>query len=205
MAVSLHVDPANSEQLKAWDGDEGAFWAANPERFDRAVLAYHQPFMRAAAIQLADRVLDVGCGNGQTTRDAARMASAGSALGVDLSSRMLDNALRQAAAEGLSNVRFEQADAQVYPFPEDAFDVAISRMGVIFFGDPVAGLSNVGRALRRGGRLALLTWQPVARAWTNGKGAFDQPGANDHAAFMNTLAGEGGGWRMTRGSSPGAL
>jgi SAM-dependent methyltransferase len=163
MAISVHVDPANSEQLNAWDGDEGAFWAANPEQFDRAIAAHHGPFMEAAAIHSSDAVLDVGCGNGQTTRDAARAACSGSALGVDLSSQMLDYARHQAAAEGLTNVRFEQADAQVYPFPVQAFDVAISRTGVMFFSDPVAGLSNIGRALRLDGRLALLTWQPVLR------------------------------------------
>ena len=61
-------------------------------------------------------MLDIGCGTGQTTRDAARAASAGSALGVDLSSQMLDHARRSAAAEGLTNAPFEQADAQIHPF-----------------------------------------------------------------------------------------
>jgi SAM-dependent methyltransferase len=162
MAVGVHIHPANSEQLEAWDGDEGAYWAANPEQFDRSVAAHHGRFMEAAAIRLTDATLDVGCGNGQTTRDAARAAASGLALGVDLSSRMLDYARRQAAAEGLTNLRFEQADAQIHPFPAQAFDVAISRMGVMFFSDLVAGFKNIGRALRPGGRLALLTWQPLA-------------------------------------------
>jgi|SRR5579884_8800 ubiquinone/menaquinone biosynthesis C-methylase UbiE len=163
MAIGLQIDPGNREQLRAWDGDEGAYWADHAAQFDRSIGAYHGPFMEAAAIRSADHVLDVACGTGQTTRDAARAASAGSALGVDLSSRMIDYARRQAAAEGLSNARFEQADAQVHPFAALSFDVAISRTGVMFFSDPVAGLSNVGRALRPDGRLALLTWQPLHR------------------------------------------
>ena len=65
-------------------------------------------------------MLDIGCGTGQTTRDAARAASAGSALGVDLSSRMLDYARRRAAEEGVTNVSFEQADAQIHPFDAGA-------------------------------------------------------------------------------------
>lgn len=158
----ITTDPSNAAQLQAWDGDEGAYWAANADRFDRAVAAYHDDFLAAAGIQRADTVLDIGCGTGQTTRDAALAAPSGSALGIDLSSRMIELARRRAAAQGVANVRFEQADAQVHPFAGGAFDLAISRTGAMFFGDPVAAFTNIGRALRSGGRLALLTWQPLA-------------------------------------------
>src|SRR5579862_64232 len=161
--VTMQADPGNLEQLRAWDGDEGAFWAAHAEAFDRAVAAYHPSFMESAAIRATDRVLDIGCGNGQTTRDAAQAASAGTAHGVDLSSPMLVNARRLAASEGPANVTFQQADAQIHRFAPESFDVAISRMGVIFFSDLAAGLANINRALRPAGRLVLLTWQPVER------------------------------------------
>ena len=163
---TVQVASSNAEQLREWDGEVGAFWAANAERFDAGIAAHHGPLMAAAAIQPADRVLDVGCGAGQTTRDAARAASSGSVLGVDLSSRMLEVARRVTAAEGVTNARFEQADAQICPFPAGSFDAAISRTGTMFFGDPVAAFANIGRALRPGGRLALLTWQAVgANEW----------------------------------------
>ena len=158
--VSVH--PTNAEQLRAWDGDEGAYWAAHAEYFDRSVADYHHRLLDAATIGDTDHVLDIGCGTGQTTRDAARAATTGSALGVDLSSRMLDYARRQAAAEGIGNARFEQVDAQIHPFATAAFDVAISRTGAMFFGDLVGAFANIGRALRPGGRLALVTWQPLA-------------------------------------------
>lgn len=158
----ITTDPSNAAQLQAWDGDEGAYWAANADRFDRAVAAYHDDFLAAAGIQRADTVLDIGCGTGQTTRDAALAAPSGSALGIDLSSRMIELARRRAAAQGVVNVRFEQADAQVHPFAGGAFDLAISRTGAMFFGDPVAAFTNIRRALRSGGRLVLLTWQPLA-------------------------------------------
>lgn len=153
------MDPSNAEQARAWDGDEGAYWADNAEHFDRAVAAYHGPFMAAANLSAEDQVLDVGCGTGQTTRDAARAASSGSALGVDLSARMIDYAGQVGARDGLANVRFEQVDAQFHPFMAEQFDVAISRTGAMFFGEPFAAFTNIARALRRGGRLVLLTWQ----------------------------------------------
>jgi SAM-dependent methyltransferase len=162
----LRVDPSNAEQAKAWDGGEGAYWAAHAEHFDRTVAAYHRPFLDAAAIGTGEQVLDIGCGTGQTTRDAARRAAPGGALGVDLSAGMIALARRLATAEGLPNARFEQADAQIHPFGDGSFDVAISRTGAMFFGDPHAAFTNIGRALRGRGRLALLSWQPLpANEW----------------------------------------
>src|SRR5664279_864835 len=158
---AVPVDASNIEQLRAWDGDEGEYWAENAEHFDRSVAAYHERLLEAAAIREGERVLDVGCGTGQTTRDAARAASAGAAFGVDLSSRMLDHARRRAAEELVTNVTFAQADAQIHPFEPGAYDVAISRTAAMFFCDPIAAFTNIGRALRSGGRLVLVTWQPL--------------------------------------------
>jgi SAM-dependent methyltransferase len=157
----LAGDPSNAGQVAAWDGDEGEFWTAQARRFDETLAAFHTPFLAAAAIGEGDRVLDVGCGTGQTTRDAARTAAAGSALGVDLSSRMIALARETAAREGLSNVEFHQADAQIDPLETAGFDAALSRMGSMFFGDPTAAFTNIRRALRPEGRLTLLTWQGV--------------------------------------------
>jgi SAM-dependent methyltransferase len=157
------VDASNIEQLRAWDGDEGAYWADNAEYFDRSIAPYHERLLAVAAIGERDHVLDLGCGTGQTTRDAARAASAGAALGIDLSSRMLDYARRRAAEESVNNVAFAQADAQIHPFEPNRYDVAISRTAAMFFGDQVAAFANIGRSLRSGGRLVLVTWQPLAR------------------------------------------
>ncbi|WP_261574982.1 methyltransferase domain-containing protein [Frankia gtarii] len=76
---------------------------------------------------------------------------------------MLRLARRRAAREHVTNVTFEQADAQIHPFPTAAFGVAVSRHGAMFFGDPVAAFTNLARALRPGGRIVLLTWQPFER------------------------------------------
>ena len=161
--MSVQVDPSNAGQLGAWDGDQGGCWADRNDRFDAGVAAYREHFFAAAAIEATDTVLDIGCGGGQTTRDAARRATAGTALGVDLSSRMIALARSRALEEGVANATFEQADAQVHPFPGDHFDVAISRHGAMFFGEPEAAFANIARSLRSGGRLVLLTWQPLER------------------------------------------
>jgi SAM-dependent methyltransferase len=161
--TTLRVAPGNVEQARAWDGDEGAHWAAHADRYDDAVRELHPAFLAEAGIARSDRVLDVGCGSGQTTLDAARLAPEGHALGVDLSARMLEVARARARAAGPANVTFLQADAQIHPFEPGAVDVAISRSGAMFFADPVAAFGNVARALRPRGRLVLLTWQPLER------------------------------------------
>jgi SAM-dependent methyltransferase len=157
----LIADPSNAGQLAAWDGDDGDFWTAQARRFDETLANCHGPFLAAAAVRDGDRVLDIGCGTGQTTRDVARTAVTGSALGIDLSSRMIALARETASSEALPNVEFRQADAQIDAFETEGFDVAVSRMGSMFFGDPIAGFTNIGRALRPGGRLTLLTWQGI--------------------------------------------
>jgi SAM-dependent methyltransferase len=159
---TIPVDSSNTGQYQAWDGDEGAYWAAHAEHFDRAVTHHHERLFAAAGLGPAEHVLDIGCGTGQTTRDAARIATAGSALGVDLSAAMLAHARRRADEEGITNVQFEQADAQVHAFDPAAFDIAISRTGAMFFGDLDAAFANIARAVRAGGRLALTTWQPLS-------------------------------------------
>ena len=156
------IHPSNADAATAWDGPTGDIWTDNADLFDAGVARYLKPFLDAAAIEPTAHVLDVGCGNGLTTREAARLASAGSVTGVDLSTRMLDQARRRAAAEGLANVSFVQADVQVADLGEARYDRVISRNGVMFFGDPVAAFANLARALKPGGRMVLLVWQPMS-------------------------------------------
>jgi SAM-dependent methyltransferase len=87
------------------------------------------------------------------------MAPAGSALGVDVSASAIERARELAEAQGVRNVTFEQADAQVHRFPRERFDLAVSRFGTMFFADPVAAFANIGRALRPAGRLVMMAWQ----------------------------------------------
>lgn len=139
--------------------------------FDAEIRPHNERFRAAARVGPRDRVLDVGCGTGQSTREAARAARSGSALGVDLSAPALELARRLSDQEGLRNVTYERADAQVHHFQPEHFDVCISRFGVMFFADPVAAFSNIGRALRPGARLVVMAWQDRSRnEWTSAIG-----------------------------------
>ena len=134
-----------------------------PSGYDAELRRHNEVLRRACGVQLHDHVLDIGCGTGQTTRQAARTAQAGSALGVDISAPAIERARELARAEGLRNVTFEHADAQVHRFPQERFDLAISRFGTMFFDDPVAAFANIRRALRPAGRLVMMVWQAHER------------------------------------------
>lgn len=127
--------------------------------YDAELRRYHRRLQTVAEVGSDDHVLDIGCGTGLTTRDAARAAVSGSALGVDVSAQALATARDLSEQAGLFNARFEQGDAQVHPFPPERFTLGISRFGTMFFTDPVAAFSNIARALHPGARLVQLVWQ----------------------------------------------
>jgi len=150
------VEIVNTAQSEAWNGYEGQHWAANSDRYDAVNSGFNHHLLDK--VRDGDRVLDIGCGNGQLTRLAAGRAE--HALGVDLSAPMLATARERAA--GVPNVRFERGDVQVHPFRDGSFDLAMSRFAVMFFADPVAAFTNVRRALAPGGRLAFLCMTALA-------------------------------------------
>jgi SAM-dependent methyltransferase len=197
------VAAGNEEQFAAWNGEEGERWAANPAYYDAAARHHHRLLMQAAAIGADDRVLDVGCGTGQCTREAARLAPLQTAVGIDLSLPLVGVAERLAARDGLSNVVFVHGDAQVYGFEPGGFDVVLSRFGSMFFDDQIAAFTNIGRAVRPGGRLAAVSWRsaaendwistlrralvpgaPPPEATTNAPGAFRHSDADDTYAIL---------------------
>jgi SAM-dependent methyltransferase len=152
----------NFEMAAAWDGAEGDSWVAREEHMNRSLVVHTQRLLEVADVGRSEHVLDVGCGCGETTREFARRALDGDALGVDLSHAMLERAGQRAEEAGIANVRFEPADAQVFPFLSEGFDLLTSRFGVMFFGDPVAAFTNLHRAVKPGGRAVLLVWQRLA-------------------------------------------
>jgi ubiquinone/menaquinone biosynthesis C-methylase UbiE len=127
--------------------------------YDSELRAHNERLRTAAGIRAGERVLDVGCGAGLTTREAARAAAPGEVLGIDVSVAALERARQLSAADGLDNVAYEEGDAETHPLAPASFDVAISRFGVMFFSDPFAAFGNIARALRPDGRLVVLVWQ----------------------------------------------
>src|SRR6478752_3586306 len=94
---------ANTAQAEAWNGDEGEQWSSHADRYDRAVAGYHEALLDAALISSGEAVLDIGCGCGQSTIDAARAAGTGRAVGIDLSRPMLRTATERSGAAGVTN------------------------------------------------------------------------------------------------------
>ena len=150
-----------------------------PVAYDAEVRLHEEVLRRACGVQPDEHVLDIGCGIGQTTCEAARLARAGSALGVDISEPAIERARELAQAQRVQNVTFERADAQVHHFPRERFDLAMSRFGTMFFDDPVTAFANVERALHPAGRLVMMVWQAGDRnEWD--------------VAIRQSLAGPGG-------------
>jgi SAM-dependent methyltransferase len=155
--------------VRAWvnaDQAAGEFRVRYAELFDAEARLHEQRLHAAANIGAAEHVLDIGCGTGRSTRAAGRAAAAGTVLGVDISTPVLELARRLTDREGLRNVSYRLADAQVDGLGPARYDVCISCFGAMFFADPVAAFTNIRRALRPGARTALLAWQaPERNEW----------------------------------------
>ncbi len=153
---------AESSQFELWNDAVGGAWVDHADAYDHTLAPFGASVIERLAPQPGERVLDVGCGTGATTRALATLVDPGGVLGLDLSARMLDEAARRAEAAGLGNVEFLAADVQHAWFAHEPFDVAFSRFGVMFFPDPVLAFSNIAAALRPGGRLGFVCFQSPA-------------------------------------------
>lgn len=151
----------NAYQVADWNGQSGERWVANQARLDAMVAAFGQAAIEAAAPMTGERVLDVGCGAGASSRAlAARVGAGGQVLGVDISEPLIGRA--RAVAPQDKPVLFQVADASSAELPEGAFDILFSRFGVMFFDDPTAAFAHMRRALRPGGRVAFVCWRSAA-------------------------------------------
>ena len=164
--TALEPSGPNAEQIKYWN-ERGHEWVAQQALIDSQIRPLGVIAMERAAITAGERVLDVGCGCGDATLEIAqRVGSTGIVTGIDISTVMLERAHQAAQQAGVTNARFENADAQTHAFPAGRFDLLYSRFGVMFFTDPTAAFANLRGALRRGGRVAFVCWQPFPlNAW----------------------------------------
>lgn len=151
---------AKSWQAEYWNGNAGERWAKHQDQIDRALSLFGSAMLNAAGLSSGQRVLDVGCGCGATTVEAARcVAPTGSALGLDISAPMIAKAERAYRANAA--VRFVQGDAAQHCFDVE-FDRLVSRNGLMFFPEPVQALGHLRRALRPSARLAFVAWRALA-------------------------------------------
>ncbi len=155
---------ANTDMAEYWNGRPADVWVTEAERFDALLAPFGRRLLTAAVLKPGERVLDVGCGNGALSLEAAGAVGSGRVTGLDLSAPMLAVARQRADERGI-DVSFVQGDAQTASFDEP-FDVVVSRFGVMFFDDPEAAFANLRTATGPGGRLCFVCWQEMfANDW----------------------------------------
>jgi ubiquinone/menaquinone biosynthesis C-methylase UbiE len=155
----------NADQIAYWNGPGGVRWAERQASQDILLAPVAEILIDRAKPAPGERVIDVGCGSGATTNAfAQKVGLSGHVFGIDVSGPMLDRARQVTPKE--APVDYALADATVYPFDPESFDLLASRFGVMFFADPVRSFANLRRALRPTGRLAFACWrEPRENPW----------------------------------------
>jgi SAM-dependent methyltransferase len=149
----------NVEATEAWNGPLFDIWIEYRDIVAEGLGNHGEKALAANPPQEGDRVLDIGCGLGDTTvRLAGMVGPDGHAHGVDVAERMIETAIEEADDAGLDNVSFEACDVETTKF-DQTFDYAFSRMGTMFFANPVAAIRTVREALVPGGLLNIVVWR----------------------------------------------
>jgi ubiquinone/menaquinone biosynthesis C-methylase UbiE len=153
------VAESNEEAHQAWDGPLFDRFVQFRDLVTTGLGAHGEAALAAHPPNPGNRVLDVGCGFGDTTQRLVQLVRPnGSALGIDVAENFIEAAQREAKEAGMSNIGFTVGDVQATEFDQE-FDYAFSRMGVMFFANPVVALRNVQRALVPVGRLCVVVWR----------------------------------------------
>ena len=159
MADAIRVVEDNVEATEAWNGPLFDVWIEYRDIVAEGLGEHGEAALAANPPQEGDRALDIGCGLGDTTvRLAGLVGAGGHAHGVDVAERMIETAIAEAADSGRENVSFETRDVEATKF-DQTFDYAFSRMGTMFFANPVVALRNVRQALSPGGLLNMVVWR----------------------------------------------
>ena len=156
----------NADQIAEWNGVLGQTWATMRDDIDPVVAVFGDAALKVAAPQPGERVLDIGCGCGDTTIAIARLVGdRGAVLGVDVSQPMLDVAQESAREARLRHLEFRNSDASIAAMPA-ANDLLFSRFGVMFFGNPTTAFAHMRESLKARARCVFVCWRtPRDNAW----------------------------------------
>jgi ubiquinone/menaquinone biosynthesis C-methylase UbiE len=159
MAGTDTAQGTNEEAIRAWDGPLFDRFLRFKHLLTGGLGVHGEAALRRHAPQPGQRVLDIGCGFGDTTlRIAELVGDRGEAVGVDAAPRFVEYAQQDAARGGVTNASFLTADVQSLEL-EQRFDMAFSRFGTMFFANPVVALRNVRGMLEPGGQLVMVVWR----------------------------------------------
>jgi SAM-dependent methyltransferase len=153
------VAPENEEATDAWSGVLFDRFVQYRDLVVVGLKAHGDAAMQLYPPESGERVLDIGCGFGDTTQQLAALVGAqGHVTGVDVSEPFIEASIKEASDAGVENVDFFATDVQVGDL-KGPYDYAFSRMGLMFFANPVQALRNIGGALRPGARLVGIVWR----------------------------------------------
>jgi SAM-dependent methyltransferase len=152
------ADSDANEVLAAWE-ESSQYWKKHQAQIERMFAPLTSALIGAAQIIEGQSVLDIGGGSGQPSLTIAPIVGvAGSVTYTDPAAGMVQTASEEAERRGLGNIQFHQAGAEHLPFPDDWFDVAVGRLSVMFFPDTAAGLREIVRVVKPGGRVSFVVW-----------------------------------------------
>jgi ubiquinone/menaquinone biosynthesis C-methylase UbiE len=165
MAMPEQQSAGNAAQVQFWNSPGARAWADQHERMDRALAPLLEALIAVAAPQPGERVLDIGCASGTTVLElASRVGAGGYVLGVDIAERSVARAQQRIAAAGFRHAEVIVADAATHAFPNASFDLLCSRLGIMFFSDPIAAFTNIRRAMKPAGCVAIACFRAPAES-----------------------------------------
>ena len=147
----------NVEQSEYWNEKSGPKWVKNEDALNERLSILTNELFSRAKIKATDKVLDIGCGGGETTFKVSKLlVDGGQVLGVDISHTLLDHA--KGKFSNIDVMKFMHCDAQNYSFDKNYFDKVISRFGVMFFENPYEAFKNILDSMRTNGSLNFVCW-----------------------------------------------